>query len=131
MSLVRSAEAVHQSGRKFLIVAAVLVGKNAFAKENKYSTDPMMKQASNGRKECPHAEVAVLKGITDKDIRGPMLVLRENKRGQLTLAKPCKFCHEYMFSNFPKLNIFYSGQNGEILKLHRDDVPEEDTPHGV
>jgi len=131
MSLVKAAEAVNPSSRKFLVVAALLVGKNALARENKYSTDPAMKFASNGRKECPHAEVAVLKGINDKSIRGPMLVLRENKNGQLTLAKPCKFCHEYLFANFPKLSIYYSSETGEILRLKREDIPQEDNQNGI
>jgi hypothetical protein len=125
MQLVRSVEAVRPSGRKFLVIAALLDGKSTLAKENKYSTHPVMKAASNGRKECPHAEVAVLKDIRDKSIRGPMLVLRENRQGQLVLAKPCKFCHHYIVTNFPKLEVFYSADNGEILRLRRNETFSE------
>jgi hypothetical protein len=125
MLLAKSGEVDLPSKGKFLVCAAVLVGKEAVARENKYSTSPIMKQISDGEKETLHAEVAVLKHVKDPSARGPLLVIRENALGHLTLAKPCQICHRYIKDNFPRMNVYYSSYGGEIKKLNLSEEKDD------
>ena len=124
-ALARNEGESQRDRRRFLVVAAVIVGGRAIASANKYMTDPTMKLISKGLKECPHAEVAALKNVMNRDIKGPMLIVRENKAGQMVLAKPCRVCHQFITSRFPRLDVYYSSYDGEILLLDKKDVPKE------
>jgi len=65
-----------------------------------------------------HAEVAaIIRAKTDLK-RTSILVIRVNKSGKLTMAKPCQHCLAYL--DFVGIkNCYFSNKNGEIERLQR------------
>ena len=66
-----------------------------------------------------HAEIcAILKARCDLSDCS-ILVVRVNKKGKLMMAKPCKFCSEYI--DYVGLeNVYYSNKEGEIICLKKN-----------
>ena len=108
--------AISSDGPYMKVAASIIVDGSVYSSHNTYKTHPHMAEASNGRKECLHAEVALLTKFRGRDLRGPMLVIRENTLG-LAMAKPCPYCQTYIRKHFQKLKVYYSSESGEILKL--------------
>lgn len=69
---------------------------------------------STGRKNMDslHAEVAAIKKADkNKHKGGTIIVGRRNRRGELALAKPCKYCEAYMKKMGIK-KVWYSSDDG-------------------
>ena len=67
-----------------------------------------------------HAERNVLLNLPDDVLNGmSLLVVRVNREGLLTSAKPCKTCYMALIDTNLK-NIFYTDYSGEIKKLSKN-----------
>lgn len=98
------------------VVAVLSQGKAAIGAPNSMKTHPDMFSISKGKKQHVHAEVALLSQFKGQDIKGPMLVVRENIHG-LAMARPCHYCENYIRTYFPDLEVYYSTQTGAIARL--------------
>jgi len=66
--------------------------------------------------EALHAEQHAIMRIPNKELLNgaSLLVIRINRNGKLTNARPCKNCMKTI-SYFKLSNIYYSNENGEIV----------------
>jgi tRNA(Arg) A34 adenosine deaminase TadA len=67
-----------------------------------------------------HAELSTIHKVP-RDILAScsILVVRVNKKGEVTCAKPCPACYRALVESGIK-NIYYSDYNGDILKLDKN-----------
>ena len=88
------------------------IGRNYPSKSVKHLKNKFKKWNSS-----IHAEVdAIIKA--KRDLRGmSMLIVRVSKSG-LALAKPCKFCLEYL-NHVGIKTIYYSNEKGDIERLNK------------
>jgi tRNA(Arg) A34 adenosine deaminase TadA len=67
-----------------------------------------------------HAELSVVHKVPRDILENcNILVVRVNKKGELTCAKPCPACYKVLVESGIK-NIYYSDYNGEIKKLSKN-----------
>lgn len=81
---------------------------------NSYKTHPGL--SKHYRYPCTHAEAGVILKAKRKysDLsQFSLLVVRVNKLGRLTMAKPCNECSVYIQTNGLH-NVYYSNWHGEI-----------------
>jgi Cytidine and deoxycytidylate deaminase zinc-binding region len=72
------------------VAACYIEGNSITLGTNDFKTDPHARRYGH-RYDRTHAELAVLKGITDGS-RGKLYVYRERQDGSWGLARPCEFC---------------------------------------
>ncbi len=70
--------------------------------------------------EALHAEQHAIMRVPNKDLLNgaSLLVIRINRNGKLTNARPCKNCMKTI--NYFKIsNVYYSNENGEIVMMEK------------
>ncbi len=67
--------------------------------------------------KATHAEaLAIIRGQLEDYSGHDLMVLRVNNNGEIDYSKPCQYCNKFIeWLGFD--NIFYSGHNGELIKL--------------
>ena len=104
------------------VIAVLIAGGGRYIVWNDYKTHPAMKRASQGAKECLHAEVRMIqlcRSLFRMDIPSDakMFVLRRNRLGKFCLAKPCKHCDWFIRNKAPILKVYYTNKDGEFERL--------------
>lgn len=70
--------------------------------------------------EALHAEQHAIMRVPNKELLNgaSLLVIRINRNGKLTNARPCKNCMKTI--NYFKIsNVYYSNENGEIVMMEK------------
>lgn len=83
----------------------------SFGVNDQYKTDPKIKKYTDVKKT--HAEMSAIFRIKSKSILKActMVVYREDKMGNIALAKPCAVC-ECMIKDYGIKKVIYSTPNG-------------------
>ena len=100
-------------------LAAVLYKSSAIIRisPNENKTLAYRKKYFHHGEPSRHAEMNVIHGIPrDVIARCSLLVVRVNKKGELTSAKPCIACARALYDAGIK-RVFYSSYSEDILKL--------------
>lgn len=98
-------------------VGAVLLDKNRIitAKSNSYKTHPVLAQYSNWPFQHAESACIISHGLDNCDGLD-LLVTRVNKKGSLTMAKPCDACLN-LISDVSLRNIYYTNWEGKLEQL--------------
>lgn len=109
----------------FRLASLVVIGKSMFVGTNHYKTHPelLMEDKHSGEHySSHHAEMdALLKAKRalgtsfDRHVKKMKLfVLRVDRRGNITMAKPCRHCErKLMNAGLLRKNIYFTNYNGE------------------
>lgn len=104
------------NGEDFHLAAALFRGKRVVRiGTNSTKTHPRFRRVySNGEEgSCLHAEMEVLRFSEPGDT---LLVVRFLKDGTLSMAKPCKYCQEFIIESGIK-QVTYSDWDGEMISI--------------
>lgn len=114
---IKQAKAIAMdNGLDFHVAALLFRGKRLIKiGVNQTKTHPRFKRyKDNGYcGYCLHAEMDALRVAKPGD---SMMVLRFTKRGNISMAKPCIHCQQFIDDAKIKF-VYYSNWNGEIVKL--------------
>ena len=103
--------------KRYLITASAFDRKGNLiaSKQNNYlRTHPLMKHfatlSGEIHKESLHAEITTLIACKDKQVH-TLVVMRQDARGNLKLAKPCKTC-QVAINAYNVKQVIYSTEEG-------------------
>lgn len=131
-SIIRAAYSAAEQSDHIMKVGAVLFkggsvirsacnntkGLTAYLKYNKYGTR--------------HAEMNVINNIPEDVLSDlSLLVVRVNRKGELTCAKPCQSCFKALLDVGLK-KVYYTDYTGEVVRLqlrYVEDYRKELPPH--
>ena len=108
-----------QGEREFYLIAATFDEHGrmtALAENNIWKTHPMMKkyatQVNLNHKIYLHAEISAI--IRSRGSCHSLIVIRVNKNGAFSMAKPCPVCQAAILDAKVE-HLYYSDQDGDIV----------------
>lgn len=100
-----------------MLAAVAVVGKTMWIGNNNHKSHPMMvKKFSNGEENsCCHAEVNALAKVPRQcRHRAELYVIRFQRNGNLSMARPCALCRRFLsYNGIDFRNVYYTNWDGE------------------
>lgn len=111
-------EAALSNEQAFHVVAWVERGKTPVIGVNGCAEKPEFRRRFKDGKECfiSHAEMDAVSKLRDISPHDVLHVMRFTKRGNISMAKPCKYCQQYLRKKGIK-KVRYTDWNGEWQKM--------------
>jgi len=95
-----------------MVAAVAILGKTLWIGNNNYKSHPsMIKKFRNGSENsCCHAEVAAIAKVPRQSRhKVELYVVRFTRDGNVSMAKPCNLCQNFLKENKINLhNVYYS-----------------------
>ncbi len=102
-----------------MMAAIAVIGKTSWMGNNNRKSHPLMFQKfANGQESaCCHAEASALLKVPKKcRSQVEIYVIRFLRNGNLTCAKPCEMCQDFL-KKYNVKNVYYTNWDGKWNKM--------------